>query len=75
MRVQCTWRPIRFSKYDRGQIETVTGFALGSIFRNRNTGQVRFYSVDDMDDKVVEVNGTQFVFDARGRFGLLYISG
>ena len=74
MRVECIWRPIPFSKYDRGQITGVEGFAVERIYRNRNTGQVRFYSKQDMDGRVVMVNGTQHVFHARGRFGMLYIS-
>ena len=73
MRVNCHWRPIRYSKYDRGGIREVIGFTLERIYRNRWSGHVRFYTGQDMDGAEVAVNGEIHTFHARGRFGLLYI--
>ena len=74
MRVFCNWRPIWLSKYERGQIMTVEGFSLERIYRNPATGQVRFYSQQNMDGVVVKVNSKAMLFRSRGRFGFLYIS-
>ena len=73
MRIICTWHPIWYSKYDRGQIESIDGLSIERIYRNRHTGQIRVYSREPLDGAPVVVNASRIVLRSRGRFGLLYI--
>lgn len=74
-KISCKWRDVRFSRFQRGAIVSVSGKAPERIYRDRWTGQIRIYSPENFDGEPVEVDGGPAVtMRARGRFGQLYIS-
>ena len=67
------WHPIWYSKYFRGAIKSST-VGIERIYKHGSSGQIRIYSPNDLDGRLVRVNdGPTITVKSRGRFGKLYI--
>ena len=65
------WYP--FSRYERGMVVGAQK-VIDRIYRHKRTGQIRLYSVHDLEGVQLSVNGESAVtLRARGRFGKLYL--
>ena len=69
------WQEPRWwSRYLKGQV-TACSFPIESIWKHKKSGQMRVYSTEDLDGRVLGVDGEpRVVLKARGRFGKLYLA-
>ena len=76
MAFDVNWQPKAWwNRYRRGLVVRSTGVPFTEIWERVNTGQLRFYTDDDMDGATISVNGGRtFTMHQRGRHGRLYIS-
>ena len=62
------------SRYAKGELTGGFMFGFGSIYRHKQSGQIRLYSDANMDGQRVSINGGPPVtLRPRGRFGKLYL--
>ena len=62
------------SRYSKGAGVSAVPW-VSSIYKHKETGQIRLYSDLNMHGELVSINGTQPVrLESRGRFGKLYLS-